>query len=191
MNPSIDQYIAKTEKWHDVLVALRMICLDCGLNEELKWKIPVYTYNKKNIVCINGLKNFCAFAFFKGALLQDTDGILATPGKVQSARWVKFTTVKEIIKLESTLRAYIFQAIEVEKAGLKIKRRTTADFKIVEEFKDRLDESAALKKAFNSLTPGRQRAYLIYFADAKLSKTRAARVEKCIPHILKGMGLTY
>src|SRR5579871_707432 len=138
MNPAIDQYIAKTEKWHDVLVALRLICLDCGLNEELKWSVPVYTFNKRNIIAINALKNFCAFAFFKGALLQDDDKILAAPGKVQSARWVKFTTVKEIIKLEATLKAYIFEAIEVEKAGLKIKRRTTAEFKIVEEFQDRL-----------------------------------------------------
>src|ERR1700722_3885172 len=180
MNPQVDRYLSKNPKWQQELEALRMIILDCNLVEELKWSIPVYTFRKKNIVGINRLKESVVLAFFKGALLQDTESILIQPGRVQSARWIKFTSVKEIIKLEPILKAYIFEAIEVEKAGLKIIKKKTADYKIPEEFQDRLDEIPALKKAFNALTPGRQRAYIFYFSEAKQSKTREARVEKCI-----------
>jgi uncharacterized protein YdeI (YjbR/CyaY-like superfamily) len=189
MNPGIDIYIDKIQKWQKELQVLRMICLDCNLNEEIKWSIPVYTFQKKNIVGINGLKESVVLAFFKGALLSDTDNILLQPGKVQAARWIKFTSVKEIIKLEPILKAYIFEAIEIEKAGLKIIRKKTSDYRIPEELQDRLDELPRLKKAFNALTPGRQRAYIIYFSQAKQSKTREARVEKYIEQILIGRGL--
>jgi uncharacterized protein YdeI (YjbR/CyaY-like superfamily) len=191
MNPKVDIYISKIQKWQEELEALRIICLDCNLNEELKWSIPVYMFQKKNIVGINRLKESVVLAFFKGALLSDIDGILLQPGKVQSARWIKFTSVKEIIKLEPILKAYIFEAIEVEKAGLKVIKKKTSDYKIPEEFQDRLDELPGLKKAFYALTPGRQRAYIIYFSQAKLSKTRESRVEKCIQRILMGKGLEY
>jgi uncharacterized protein YdeI (YjbR/CyaY-like superfamily) len=190
MNPKVDEYFYKIQKWRQELEALRMICLDCNLVEELKWKIPIYTFQKKNIVGLNGLKDSCALAFFKGVLLQDTEGILLQPGKVQSARWVKFTSVKEIIKLEPILKAYIFEAIEVEKAGLKVKKKETSDYPIPEEFQRKLDELPALKKAFDSLTPGRQRGYIIYFSQAKQSKTREARVEKYMGQILMGKGIT-
>jgi uncharacterized protein YdeI (YjbR/CyaY-like superfamily) len=191
MNSNVDAYFSNLPKWQHELEALRMIILDCNLVEEFKWSIPVYTYKKKNIVGINRLKESCVLAFFKGALLQDTDSILLQPGKVQAARWVKFTSVKEIIKMEPILKAYIFEAIEIEKAGLKIIKKKTSDYKIPEEFQDRLDEMPALKKAFNALTPGRQRAYIFYFSQAKLSKTREARVEKYVQQILMGKGLDY
>ena len=188
---SVDDYISTVPKWQEELEALRIICLDCNLNEELKWSIPVYTFQKKNIVGINGLKESVVMAFFKGALLSDTDGILLQPGKVQSARWIKFTSVKKIIKLEPILKAYIFEAIEIEKAGLKIIKKKASDYKIPEEFQDRLDEHKVLKKAFNALTPGRQRAYILYFSQAKQSKTRKVRVEKCMQQIIMGKGLDY
>jgi uncharacterized protein YdeI (YjbR/CyaY-like superfamily) len=189
MNSKVDAYLEKTEKWQEELEALRMICLDCNLVEELKWSIPVYTFREKNVIGINGLKESVVLAFFKGVLLQDTNGILLQPGKVQSARWVKFTSVKAIIKLEPILKAYIFEAIEVEKAGLKIIKKKTSDLPIPEEFRHKLNEFPALKKAFNTLTPGRQRAYIIYFSQAKQSKTREARIEKHMQQILNGRGL--
>jgi|SRR6185312_1795961 len=191
MNPSVDEYFNNAEKWREELEALRIIILDCNLTEELKWSIPVYTFKGKNIVGINSLKESVALAFFKGVLLQDTEDILLQPGKVQAARWIKFTSVNEILKLEPVLKAYIFEAIEVEKAGLKVKKKETSDYKIPEEFQDKLGELPALKKAFYSLTPGRQRAYIIYFSQPKQSQTRQARVEKYIQQILIGKGLTY
>jgi len=190
MNPKVDSYFSETPKWQNELQALRNIILDCNLTEELKWGVPVYTFRKKNIVGINGLKESVALAFFKGTLLQDAEGILLQPGQVQAARWIKFSSVKEISKIEPILKAYIHEAIEVEKTGLKIVKKTTSDFKVPEEFQDRLDENAALKKAFHALTPGRQRGYLFYFAQPKQSKTREARVEKYIQQILNGKGLT-
>jgi uncharacterized protein YdeI (YjbR/CyaY-like superfamily) len=190
MNPEVDAYIDKIEKWREEIEVLRMICLDCNLTEELKWSIPVYTLQKKNIACINSLKESVALAFFKGALLQDAEGILLQPGQVQSARWVKFTSVKEIIKLEPMLKAYIFEAIEVEKAGLKVIKKKTSDYPIPKEFQHKLNKLPALKKAFHALTPGRQRAYIFYFSQAKQSKTREARVEKYMQQILNGKGMT-
>jgi len=191
LSANVDIYFSKVPKWQEELEALRMIILDCNLVEELKWSIPVYTFQKKNIVGINRLKESIVLAFFKGALLQDAEHILLQPGRVQSARWIKFTSVREIVKLEPILKAYIFEAIEVEKAGLKIIKRKTADYKIPEEFQNKLDEMPALKTAFKLLTPGRQRAYIFYFSEAKQSKARAARVEKYVKHILNGKGLSY
>ncbi len=193
MRPSsVDEYLSNTPKWWQELETLRMLILDCNLVEEFKWSIPVYTFQKKNIVGINRLKkNRLSWHFFKGALLSDDEGILLQPGKVQAARWIKFTSVKEIIKLESILKAYIFEAIEIEKAGLKIIKKKTSDYPIPEEFQDKLNEFPALKKAFHELTPGRQRAYIIYFSQAKQSKTREARVEKYMKQILNGRGLDY
>lgn len=190
MYRNVDEYFNNAEKWQKELKALRMIILDCGLTEELKWGIPVYTLKGKNIVGMNSLKECVALAFFKGVLLQDAEAILLQPGQVQAARWVKFTSVKEILKLEPILKAYIFEAIEVEKAGLKVKKKETSDYSIPGEFQDKLGELPALKKAFNALTPGRQRAYIFYFSQAKLSKTRKARVEKYLQQILNGKGLT-
>jgi len=191
MNPRVDIYIAEAQKWQGELEALRTICLDCNLVEELKWSIPVYTFNKKNIVGINGFKESVSLAFFKGALLSDADDILLKPGTLtQAGRWIKFKSVKEIAKLEPILKAYIFEAIEVEKAGLKVVKKKTSDLPVPKELQNKLDEMPALKRAFKALTPGRQRAYLIYFADAKQSKTREARVEKYIRQILSGKGLT-
>ena len=190
MNSKVDIYLNNTPKWREELEVLRMIILDCNLVEELKWSIPVYTFQKKNIVGINSLKESVALAFFKGALLSDTESILLQPGKVQAARWVKFTSVKEIVKLEPILKAYIFEAIEVEKAGLKVIKKKTSDYEIPEEFQRKLNKLPALKKAFNALTPGRQRAYIIYFSQAKLSNTRKTRVEKYMRQILIGKGLT-
>lgn len=191
MNPQVDDFIAKAPKWQEELKALRRIIIDCGLNEEIKWAIPIYTDRGKNIVGINGFKEFCALSFFKGALLQNEDSILNKIGKVQSARWIKFTSVREIIKIEPVLKAYIFEAIEVEKAGLKIVKKKTSDYPVAEEFQNKLNKMPSLKRAFNELTPGRQRGYLVYFSQPKLSKTREARVEKCIPQILEGKGLIY
>jgi len=191
MNTTVDSYFNKQERWQEELQALRTIILDCNLTEELKWAIPVYTFHGKNIVGINGLKESVALSFFKGALLQDANGILTKPGEhTQAGRWIKFTSTKEIVKLEPILKAYIFEAIEVEKAGLKVIKKQTSDFKVPEEFQQKLDEMPALKKAFNGLTPGRQGGYLFYFSQAKQSKTRMARIEKYIDQILHGKGIT-
>src|SRR5688572_9470462 len=187
MNPKVDFYFDKAGKWQKEIEQLRTIVLDCGLMEELKWGCPCYTFQKTNIVLIHVFKDYCAYLFFKGALLNDPEGILVQQTKnVQSARQIRFTNVKEIGKLESALKAYIYEAIEVEKAGLKVKLKKTKDFAIPEEFQKKLNKMPALKKAFNALTPGRQRAYIFYFSQAKLSKTREARVEKYVKQILKG-----
>jgi uncharacterized protein YdeI (YjbR/CyaY-like superfamily) len=189
-NPKVDVFISKAKKWREEFEALRTIALDCGLTEELKWRLPCYTFEKRNVVIIQGFKEYCALLFFKGALLQDTRGILIQQTKdVQAARQVRFTNVDEIVELEPSLKAYIYEAIQVEKAGLKVNLKKTEDFKIPEEFQKKLDEMPALKTAFEALTPGRQRAYLFYFAQPKQSKTREARIEKYVPQILKGKGL--
>lgn len=190
MNPKVDWYFEKAKKWGKEVKKLRMIALDCGLNEELKWGCPCYTDQKRNIVLIHDFKEYCAFLFFKGALIKDTHGILIQQTEnVQSARQIRFTNVKDIIKMEKILKAYINQAIEVERAGLKVELKKTSDFEIPEEFQKKLSKSKALKTAFNALTPGRQRSCLFYFASAKQSKTRESRIEKYAPKILEGKGL--
>ena len=190
MNPKVDWFFDKDSKWQKEYKKLRTIVLDCGLTEELKWGCPCYTFENSNIVLIHGFKDYCALLFFKGALLNDANSILIQQTKnVQSARQVRFTNLKEIVKMEKILKAYVYEAIEVERAGLKVKLKETKEFKIPEEFQKRLNKNAALKKAFNALTPGRQRAYLFYFSQAKQSTTREARVEKYLQKILEGRGL--
>lgn len=189
MNPRVD-FFFKSVKWHDEYEQLRMIALDCGLKEELKWGCPCYSLDKKNIVLIHGFKDYCAVLFFKGALLKDPKGILIQQTKnVQSARQVRFTSVKEIIRLGPTLKKYLKEAIDVEKAGLKVTLKKTTDYAVPEEFQVKLAKMPALKKAFAALTPGRQRAYLFYFSQPKQAKTREARIEKYLPQILGGKGL--
>jgi uncharacterized protein YdeI (YjbR/CyaY-like superfamily) len=190
MNPKVDAYIGRTKNWQKELEELRRITLDCGLTEELKWGCPCYTFQNKNIVLIHVFKEYCALLFFKGALLKDPNGILIQQTEnVQVARQVRFTNVREIVKLKPALKAFIFEAIEVEKAGVKAPLKKTAEFNMPEEFKNKLDKKPALKKAFAALTPGRQRAYLLYFSAPKQSKTRESRIEKYMPQILKGEGL--
>lgn len=190
MNPRVDFYFDKDNRWQEEIGKLRTIALACGLAEELKWGCPCYTFQQSNIVLIHVFKEYCAFLFFKGALLKDIHGILVRQTQnVQAARQIRFTNSKEIDKLKTTLKAYIYEAIEVERAGLKVKLKETTEFAVPQEFQEKLDKSAALKKAFDALTPGRQRAYLFYFSQAKQSKTREARVEKYMPQILKGLGL--
>jgi uncharacterized protein YdeI (YjbR/CyaY-like superfamily) len=189
MNPKADFYFNKG-KWQDELALLRTIALDCGLTEELKWGCPCYTLQDSNIVLIHVFKEYCAFLFFKGALLNDAKGILIQQTEnVQAARQARFTNVMEIVEFKPTLKAYIFEAIEVEKAGLKVELKKTREFAITDEFQSKLDQIPALKTAFEALTPGRQRAYLLHFVAAKQAKTREARVEKYIPQILNGKGL--
>ena len=190
MNPKVDFYFSKTKKWQEEITKLRTIVIDCGLTEELKWGVPCYMFNKSNIVLIHVFKEYCAFLFFKGSLLNDTNGILIQQTKnVQAGRQVRFTNSKEIAKMEPILKAYIYEAIEVEKAGLKVDLKKTNEFAIAEEFQKKLDELPALKTAFNALTPGRQRGYMLHFSAPKQSKTREARVEKWIRQILNGKGL--
>jgi len=190
MNPKVDFYFVKAKKWQAEIEKLRLIVLDCGLTEELKWGCPCYTDQKTNIVLIHVFKEYCALLFFKGALLSDAHHILIQQTKnVQSARQMRFTSTREIAKLEPVIKAYVYEAIEVEKAGLKVEYKKTSEFKIPEEFQNKLDRNKTLKTAFYALTPGRQRAYLFHFSQPKLSKTREARVEKSIKQILKGKGL--
>ena len=196
MNPSVDWYFSKSEKWQKEIEKLRMIVLDCGLTEELKWGCPCYTFSapagkkKSNIVLIHVFKEYCALLLFKGALLHDAHGILIQQTEnVQAARQIRFTNVKEIVKMEAIIKAYIYEAIEVEKAGLKVALKKTSEYSVPEEFQNKLDENPKLKKAFEALTPGRRRAYLFHFSQPKLSKTRESRVEKSIPLILDGRGL--
>jgi uncharacterized protein YdeI (YjbR/CyaY-like superfamily) len=189
-NPKLDFVFEKEDKWKEEFNKLRSIILGCGLTEELKWGQACYMYQQSNIVLIHGFKEYCALLFFKGALLSDTKGILVQQtANVQATRQVRFTHVREIAKLEKTLKAYIYEAIEAEKAGLKVTLKKTSEFPMPEEFKKKLDKTPALKKAFEALTPGRQRGYLLYFSQAKQSATRASRIEKYIPHIMKGKGL--
>ncbi|HTF30920.1 MAG TPA: YdeI family protein [Flavitalea sp.] len=192
MNPKVDFYFSKAKKWQEELEQLRMIVLDCGLTEELKWGVPCYTLQKSNIVLIHVFKEYCALLFFKGALLNDPNGILVQQTKnVQAARQLRFTNVREIVELEPIVKAYIYEAIEVEKAGLKVNFKKTTDFIIPEEFKNKLSAKGGktLKTAFDALTPGRQRAYIFYFSQPRQSKTRESRVEKCMQKILNGKGL--
>ncbi len=190
MNPKVDWFFNKATRWQEEYEKLRMICLDCGLTEELKWGCPCYTFKKSNIVLIHGFKEYCALLVFKGALLNDPNGILIQQTEnVQSARQIRFTNLLEIVELESILKTYIFEAIEVEKAGLKVELKKTTDFAIPQELQSKLDHIPALKVAFDGLTPGRQRGYLFHFSQPKQSKTREARVEKYIPQILNGKGL--
>ena len=190
MNPKVDFYFVNAKKWQEGLEQLRRIVLDCGLTEELKWGCPCYTFQKRNIVLIHVFKEYCALLFFKGALLKDANGILIQQTRnVQAARQIRFTNVREIVKLKPNLKAYIHEAIEVEKAGLKVDLKKTTEFIIPEEFQNKLDKTPALKTAFHALTPGRQRAYLLHFSAPKQSKTRESRVEKCTQQILNGRGL--
>jgi uncharacterized protein YdeI (YjbR/CyaY-like superfamily) len=190
MNPKVDWYFNKAKKWREEYDKLRTIVLDCGLSEELKWGCPCYTFENSNIVLIHGFKEYCAFLFFKGALLKDAKGILVQQTEnVQAARQIRFTDVEEITDLEAILKAYIKEAIKVEKAGVKVPLKKVSEFKMPEEFQNVLDGTPALKKAFHALTPGRQRGYLLYFSSAKQSKTRESRIEKSLPKILKGKGL--
>jgi uncharacterized protein YdeI (YjbR/CyaY-like superfamily) len=189
-NPKADFFFENESAWQGAYAHLRTIALSCGLTEELKWGCPCYTNDGRNIVLIHGFKEYCAFLFFKGALLGDPESILIQQTEnVQSARQVRFTSVKEVTSLKTVLKAYIYEAIEVEKAGLKVALKKTAAYKVPEEFQQKLDKMPKLKKAFEALTPGRQRAYLFYFSQAKQSKTREARIEKYIPQILNGKGL--
>jgi uncharacterized protein YdeI (YjbR/CyaY-like superfamily) len=189
-NPKVDAFIDKAKKWQEELKKLRAILLDSELTEEFKWDQPCYTFQGKNVAILHGLKESCAFAFFKGALLKDVHGVLTAPGKnTQSGRWIKFTSLGEIAEMKSVLKAYVREAIEVEKSGLKVKLRKTSDLKIPEELQTMLDEFPDLKTAFDALTPGRQRAYIYHFSAPKQSKTRESRVLKYMPHILKGKGL--
>jgi uncharacterized protein YdeI (YjbR/CyaY-like superfamily) len=190
MNPDVDFFFDKAKTWQKEFEQLRAIALDCGLEEKLKWGCPCYTYQEKNVVLIHGFKEYCAFLFFKGALLGDPNKILVQQTEnVQSARQARFTAAKEITKLKSILKAYIYEAIEVEKAGLKVTLKKTTDYAVPAEFQQKLDKMPKLKTAFGALTPGRQRAYLFHFSQAKQAKTREARIEKYIPQILKGKGL--
>ena len=190
MNPKVDFYFNKAKRWQEELEKLRMIVLDCGLTEELKWGVPCYTFQKRNVVLIHVFKEYCALLFFKGALLNDPNGILIQQTKnVQAARQIRFTNVRSIVKMKPILKAYIHEAIEVEKAGLKVNFRKTTEFIIPEEFQSKLDKIPALITAFDALTPGRQRAYILYFSAPKQSRTRESRVEKCMQQILNGKGL--
>jgi len=190
MNPKVDWFFNKAKQWQKEYEQLRRIVLDCGLTEELKWGVPCYTFQKSNIVLIHGFKEYCALLFHKGALLNDAGGILIQQTEhVQAARQIRFTGVWEIVEMKPILKAYIYEAIEVEKAGLKVDLKKTTEFATPEELQKKLDEIPALKTAFDALTPGRQRAYLLYFSQAKQSKTRASRVEKYILQILDGKGL--
>lgn len=190
MNPRVDFFFTQAAKWQSEYEKLRKIILECGLKEELKWVVPCYTFIKNNIVLIHGFKEYCALLFHKGALLKDPEGILIQQTKnVQAARQIRFTNAQQVDKLKSLIKAYIYEAIEIEKRGLKVNLKKTKEYPIPEEFQNKLDEDPALKTAFQSLMPGRQRGYLLYFSQPKKSKTRISRIEKNTAHILNGMGL--
>jgi uncharacterized protein YdeI (YjbR/CyaY-like superfamily) len=190
MNPKVDFYFDRGKKWDKENAKLRKIILSTGLNEELKWGCPCYTHESANVVLIHDFNEYCAVLFFKGSLLNDAEGVLIQQTKnVQGARQMRFTSLKEVNELEKTLKAYVYEAIEVERAGLKVKLKETTEFDMPEEFEKKLNKSASLKKAFYKLTPGRQRGYLLFFAAPKLAKTREERVAKYTKHILSGKGL--
>ena len=190
INPKVDGFISKAVKWQEEFRELRRIILDCQLDEELKWGKPCYSFQQSNIVIMQGFKQYCALLFVKGALLKDNKGLLIRQTEnTQAARQLRFTNLQEIIEVESDIRTFVHDAIEVEKAGLKVDYKETDEFNMPEEFQYKLDAMPALKKAFNALTPGRQRAYLLYFSKAKQSQTREARVEKYLQQILDGKGL--
>jgi uncharacterized protein YdeI (YjbR/CyaY-like superfamily) len=189
-NPSVDGFIRKSKEWQEELQAMRTIILDCGLTEEVKWRVPCYTFQRRNVLFIGRLKESCVLSFIKGALLKDDKGILIQQTEnSQSVRVIRFTDVKQIIKLERILKAYISEAMEVEKSGLKVNFKKASDFIIPEELRAKFDELPALRASFTALTPGRQRAYILHFSAAKQSKTRSSRIEKCMPRILNGKGL--
>ncbi|MFJ5749263.1 YdeI family protein [Peribacillus frigoritolerans] len=189
-NPKVDEFLGKANKWKEEYETLRNIVLDCELTEEFKWMHPCYTFENKNIVLIHGFKEYCALLFHKGALLQDAHRLLIQQTEnVQGARQIRFTNVQEIVATESILKAYIHEAIEVEKAGLEVEFKKNEEFIIPEELHNKFDDIPALKTAFEALTPGRQRAYILYFSQAKQSKTRESRIEKCMQKILDGKGL--
>jgi len=190
MNPKVDSFFKNAKQWQEEYKKLRQIILDCGLTEEFKWMHPCYTFQESNIVLIHGFKEYCAILFIKGALLKDANGVLIQQTEnVQAGRQIRFINVREIVEMEPILKAYIQEAIEVEKAGLKVDYKKATDYIIPKEFQIELDKMPALSEAFYALTPGRQRAYIYYFSQPKLSKTRESRVEKCIDLILDGMGL--
>jgi uncharacterized protein YdeI (YjbR/CyaY-like superfamily) len=190
MNPKVDFFFSKATTWQKEFEKLRTIVLDCGLTEELKWGQACYAFENKNVVLIHGFKEYCALLFFKGALLNDSYGILVQQTKnVQVTRQIRFTSLREIVKMKTILKAYIYEAIEVEKAGLKVKLKKTVEFDMPEEFQKKLNKNPDLKKAFSALTPGRQRGYLLYFSAPKQTKTRESRIEKYIKPILNGKGL--
>ena len=190
MNPKVDEFISTVKKWKNEFEQLRRIILECRLTEEFKWGVPCYTFEKSNIVLIHGFKEYCAVLFVKGALLKDAKGILVQQTEnVQAGRQVRFTDADQIKALEPVLKAYIQEAVEVEKAGLEVNYKKNTEYKIPEELKSKFDGNAALQSAFEALTPGRQRAYILHFSDPKQSKTREARIEKYIPQILLGKGL--
>lgn len=189
-NPKIDEILAKAKKWREEMIKLRSLVLSCGLNEEVKWYQPCYSYNNSNVLIISGFKEYCALNFFKGALLNDEKGLLSRPGEnTQSGRQMRFTGIDQINELEATIKAYIFEAVEVEKAGLKVELKKTADYSMPEELIIQFDENPEFKAAFESLTPGRQRAYILHFSQPKQSVTRKARIEKYYQIILNGKGL--
>jgi uncharacterized protein YdeI (YjbR/CyaY-like superfamily) len=190
MNPKVDEYLGKEKKWHEEFINLRTIILECGLTEELKWNKPCYMFQQNNIVILQGFKEYCALMFFKGALLSDPNGILIRPGEnSQAQRQIRFTNVQEIMEMKAILKVYVSRAIEVEKAGLEVNFKKTEEFSLPDELQKKFDELPSLKTAFEALTPGRQRAYILYFSKAKQSKTREARIEKYIQKILGGKGL--
>lgn len=190
MNPEVDWFFEKDTQWKTEFNKLRSIVLSTGLNEEVKWGHPCYTLNGANVVLIHGFKEYCAYLFHKGVLLKDPEGILIQQTEnVQAARQIRFKDLNDINSQEDTLKAYIYEAIEVEKAGLEVRMKKTSEFNMPEEFQSVLEENPNIKKAFESLTPGRQRGYLLYFSQAKQAKTREARIEKYIPAILEGKGL--
>lgn len=189
-NPKVDAYLKRNERWQAEMAALRDLLLECRLVEDLKWGVPCYTLDGKNVVLIHAFKDYCALLFHKGALMKDPEGILVQQTEnVQSARQIRFTSLEEIRRMQNLLKSYVHEAIEVEKAGLKVVHKTISEFAVPEEFKVALDADEALKAAFDALTPGRQRAYLLHFSSAKQSATRESRIEKCRPRILAGKGL--
>jgi uncharacterized protein YdeI (YjbR/CyaY-like superfamily) len=190
LNPNVDFYFTKAKQWKEEYEALRILVSDCGLTEELKWGVPCYTYNRNNVVLIHGFKNYCALLFHKGVLLKDTAGILTQQTEnVQAARQLRFSGIEDIVKKSKLIKAYVKEAIQVEKSGAKVEFKPTAAFNMPDEFKEVLENSEALKRAFYALSPGRQRGYLLYFSQAKQAKTRSMRVEKYLPAILQGKGL--
>ena len=190
MNSKVDEFLSKATRWQEEMTKLRQIALDCQLTEDIKWGKPCYTYNDCNVIIIHGFKEYCALLFLKGALLADSEKILLQQTEnVQAARQIRFTNLQDIVKLETAIKAYIFEAIEVEKAGLKVELKKTSEYNLSEEFQQKLEQMPELRTAFEALTPGRQRAYIFYFSQAKQSKTRETRIENYIPKILSGKGL--
>lgn len=190
MNPKVDAFISGAKKWREEFELLRAIALDCDLTEEFKWGNPCYAHQGGNVVLMHGFKDYCALLFFKGALLKDAKGILITQTEnVQSARQIRFTSAAQVSKMKTVLKAYIKEAIAIEKSGVKVALKKTEEFAVPDEFQSKLDEDLALQTAFKALTPGRQRAYLLHFAAAKQSKTRVERIVKCMPLIFEGKGL--